>query len=77
MKRKINVTLSSELLRKIDELAGPMHSRSAVIERALRDFFRERSRRKMHSRDVRRINAAADYLNREAADVLHYQAPRK
>jgi len=48
-------------------------SRSAVIEQVLRSYFRERARRKVHARDLELINAAADRLNREAADVLEYQ----
>jgi len=44
-----------------------------LIERVLRAYFRERARWKIHSRDLERINAAADRLNAEAADVLEYQ----
>lgn len=35
--------------------------------------FRERQRRKMNMRDLKRINASADRLNTEAEDVLKYQ----
>lgn len=37
-------------------------------------FFRERRRRSLYARDLDRINAAADRLNREAEEVLEYQA---
>ena len=47
---------------------------SGKIERVLRNYFRERSRRKIHARDLERINAAAERLNSEAAEVLKYQA---
>ncbi len=47
---------------------------SGKIERVLRNYFRERSRRKIHARDLERINAAAERLNSEAAEVLEYQA---
>ena len=73
MKEKTSITLSSDLLTKVDRLAGSKLSRSAFIERVLRNYFRERSRRKMHARDLERINAAADRLNSEAEDVLEYQ----
>jgi metal-responsive CopG/Arc/MetJ family transcriptional regulator len=73
MKAKTSITLSSDLLAKVDQLAGSRISRSALIERVLRDYLRERRRRKIHARDLERINAAADWLNREAADVLGYQ----
>ena len=74
MKEKTSITLSSEVLAKIDDLAGAKLSRSAFIERVLRIYFRDRSRRKIHARDLERINAAADRLNSEAEDVLTYQS---
>jgi metal-responsive CopG/Arc/MetJ family transcriptional regulator len=77
MKEKTSITLSSDVLAKIDQLAGAKASRSAFIERVLRGYFRERARRKTHARDLERINAAADRLNLEAADVLAYQAAEK
>jgi metal-responsive CopG/Arc/MetJ family transcriptional regulator len=74
MKEKTSITLSSDVLAKVDDLAGSKISRSALIEDILRGYFRERSRRKTHARDLERINAAADRLNSEAADVMEYQA---
>jgi metal-responsive CopG/Arc/MetJ family transcriptional regulator len=76
MKEKISVTLSSNILARIDHLAGPKLSRSVFIERVLRIYFREGARRKMHARDLERINAAADRLNAEADEVLAYQASK-
>lgn len=74
MKRKISLTLSSDLLAKIDRLTQSKYSRSAVIEHILRLHFRQMPRRKIHARDLERINAAAVRLNAEAQDVLTYQA---
>jgi len=74
MKEKTSITLSSDVLAKVDRLAGSKFSRSAFIERVLRIYFRERALRKTHARDLERINAAADRLNSEAEDVLTYQA---
>jgi metal-responsive CopG/Arc/MetJ family transcriptional regulator len=74
MREKTSITLSPEVLQQVDDLAGSKRSRSAVIEQVLRHFFHQRARRRVHSRDLERINAAADRLNREAADVLEYQA---
>jgi len=74
MKEKTSITLSPDVLAKVDQLAGSRLSRSAVIEEVLRGFFRERTRRKLHARDLERINAAAVRLNAEAADVLEYQS---
>jgi len=74
MKEKTSITLSSDVLEKVDHVAGSKVSRSAFIERVLRNYFRRRNRRAQHARDLERINAAADRLNVEAADVLEYQA---
>jgi metal-responsive CopG/Arc/MetJ family transcriptional regulator len=74
MKAKTSISLSSDLPAKIDHLAGSKISRSALIEHVLRNYFRERTCRKTHARDLQRINAAADRLNAEAAEVLEYQA---
>ena len=58
----------------IDRVAGSRQSRSAFIERVLREFLRERARAAVQARDLERINGAAGRLNAEAADVLEYQA---
>jgi len=76
MKKRISITLSSDVLEKVDRLVGSKYSRSALIERVLRLYFRETSRRKIHASDLERINAAASRLNLEAEDVLTYQASK-
>jgi len=73
MKEKTSITLSADLLAQVDDMAGSKLSRSAFIEQVLRGYFRERGRRKIHARDLERINAASDRLNSEVADVLEYQ----
>src|SRR5258708_21043735 len=75
MKKKTSITLSSDILARVDQVAGSKSSRSAFIENVLRNYFRERSKRRIHARDLERINAAADRLNSEAAEVLNHQAP--
>jgi metal-responsive CopG/Arc/MetJ family transcriptional regulator len=75
MKEKTSITLSSDLLVEVDRNAGSARSRSAFIEGVLRDYFKEKVRQAIHQRDLELINANADYLNREAMDVLRYQAP--
>jgi len=70
MMTKTSITLSPDILAKVDNLAGSKLSRSALIEQVLRNYFRERARRRMQARDLERINAAADRLNSEAAEVL-------
>jgi metal-responsive CopG/Arc/MetJ family transcriptional regulator len=76
MKVRMSITLCSEVLAKVDHLAGSKVSRSETIERVLRLHFRQRSRRQMHVRDLKRINAAAARLNSEAEDVLTYYGPK-
>lgn len=73
MKEKTSVTLSPEVLAGIDRLAGTKHSRSAVIERVLRRYLREKARTATQARDLALLNDAADNLNLEALDVLDYQ----
>jgi metal-responsive CopG/Arc/MetJ family transcriptional regulator len=75
MKQKTSITLSKDILKQLDRLAGSRFSRSATIERVLRKYFRERTRASLHARDLQRINEAADELNSEATDVLGYEAP--
>ena len=77
MKEKTSITLSQDVLAKVDRQIGSGASRSAFIELVLRDYFRQRDRRQMHERDLRLINKAADRLNLEAAEVLEYQASEK
>jgi hypothetical protein len=74
MHERISLTPSSGVLANVDRLASSKLSRSEVIERILRLHFRQRSRRKVHVRDLERVNAAATRLNLEAEDVLTYQA---
>jgi len=73
MKEKTSITLSDEVLRKIDRLAGSSRSRSAFIENVLRRYLLERERAAVQARDLERINRAAEQLNSEAAEVMEYQ----
>jgi len=73
MKRKIVISISSDVLARVDLIAGSKLSRSAVIERILRLHFKAVPNREIHVRDFARINAAASRLNSEAEDVLAFQ----
>jgi metal-responsive CopG/Arc/MetJ family transcriptional regulator len=73
MKKKVSITLPADVLAKVDQLAGSRHSRSAIIEVVLQDYLRQRERADADAQDLELINAAADRLNFEAADVLDYQ----
>jgi metal-responsive CopG/Arc/MetJ family transcriptional regulator len=73
MKEKTSITLSKDLLARVDRLAGSKQSRSAFIERVLRKYFKDRRRASIHARDLGLINQAAERLNQEAEEVLEYQ----
>ncbi|HEX4422195.1 MAG TPA: ribbon-helix-helix domain-containing protein [Kofleriaceae bacterium] len=72
MKVKASITLSSEVLEAIDELAKSSN-RSEVIEQALRDFLAARARAARDARDLEIMNKHADAYNQETADLLSYQ----
>jgi metal-responsive CopG/Arc/MetJ family transcriptional regulator len=73
VKEKTSITLSTDVLAGIDQLAGSKHSRSSFIERVLRSYLRQRARAQVQARDLDRLNQAAHKLNAEAADVIEYQ----
>ena len=73
MKVKTSVTLSEELIRAIDALSSQYGTRSALIERAVRDFLATAAQRQREARDLEILNRRAEARNAEAADVLSYQ----
>ncbi|HJT71454.1 MAG TPA: ribbon-helix-helix protein, CopG family [Terriglobales bacterium] len=73
MKQKTSITLSREVLVGIDRVAGAKHSRSAIIEVALREYLKRRKRAQIYEHDLKILNEAADRLNAEMEDVLRYQ----
>ena len=74
MKEKTSITLSREALAGIDRIAGSKYSRSAVIERAVRRYLKERERASIYAHDLEILNRAADRLGAEAEETLEYQA---
>jgi metal-responsive CopG/Arc/MetJ family transcriptional regulator len=73
MKVKTSITLSEDLLKVMSEYAEEYKNRSEFIEEAIRAFIKQLIRRQQDARDLEIINRRAEYLNREAADVLTYQ----
>jgi metal-responsive CopG/Arc/MetJ family transcriptional regulator len=69
MKAKTSLTLSEDVVKSLDKLAGPKVSRSAFIEKILRDFVSRRA-----VRDLAAINRHAAQLNVEMSDALSFQA---
>jgi metal-responsive CopG/Arc/MetJ family transcriptional regulator len=74
MKEKTSITLSKEVLRAIDRMAGSKQSRSAFIEAVLAQYLRKQARAQIEARDLELINKATDEMSAEVEDVLRYQA---
>ena len=74
MKLKTSLTLSEDLVDKLDRLAGPHVSRSSFVEKILRDFVDGRARARRVAREAAAINRHAAKLNAEMKDALSFQA---
>ena len=73
MKVKTSLTLSEDLIRRIDEEFGGHKNRSEFIEKAVRDYIEREIRKEKDLKDLAILNKKAARLNREAEDVLSYQ----
>ncbi len=73
MKVKTSITLSKDIIEKIDSLTESYGNRSALIEKAVRDLIAAREKLDRDQSDLEIINKQADTLNSEAIDVLSYQ----
>ena len=73
MKVKTSITLSPDVLKTIDRLAGRRSNRSRVIETAVIEFVKRRDRVARDARELALLNLAADTLNAEMADILRDQ----
>ncbi len=74
MKTKTSITISSSLLAEIDRRTGKSGSRSAFVEGVLLAYLKANARRASQARDRELLDGASERLNREALDVLEYQA---
>lgn len=72
-KAKTSVTISRTLLAAADDVAGTS-GRSALIERALRQYLRRLVRRARHERELSLIDLHAEKLNAGAAQAIADQA---
>ena len=72
MKIKTSLSLSEDLIARIDELSG-RKNRSDFVEKALLDYLERQRRKERDVKDLAIINKKAGKLNREAEDVLSYQ----
>jgi metal-responsive CopG/Arc/MetJ family transcriptional regulator len=75
MKKKVTITLSAELLAKIDRHIHGRCSRSAFVECVLWKYFKARAREAVNTRDLELINAHSEYLAQETRDLDQFQAP--
>jgi metal-responsive CopG/Arc/MetJ family transcriptional regulator len=73
MKAKTSLTLSEDLIAKLDKLAGPKISRSAYVEQILREFVERRVQARKDARQIAAINRHAADLNAEMSDALSFQ----
>jgi metal-responsive CopG/Arc/MetJ family transcriptional regulator len=73
MKVKASISLSEDLIKAIDKLAGPHNNRSEFVERALWTYISQMARKEQNAKDLAIINRHAHRLNQEASDVLAYQ----
>jgi metal-responsive CopG/Arc/MetJ family transcriptional regulator len=73
MKLKTSVTLSEEVVKRLDRVKRRGESRSEAIERLLSESLAAETRRAADLRDLALINSNADALNAEAEDALTYQ----
>ena len=73
MKVKTSITLSDDVLERIDRRGGQFKNRSVFLEVAAKAFLAQLEREELNVRDLEIINRQADRLNAEASDVLAYQ----
>ncbi len=73
MKIKTSLSLSEDLISRIDELSG-RKNRSDYIEKALLEYLERQMQKERDRKDLDIINKKAKKLNQEAEDVLSYQA---
>ena len=66
------VSLPKDLLDQANQM-DKNEQISDVIETALREFVKRKTRAERDKRELEIINANADKLNEEALDVLEYQ----
>src|SRR5260370_41252034 len=72
-KAKASITLSGNLLKVIDSLAGSAQ-RSAWIERAVQSYASRQLKERRRERALVLLNRHADALNAEGDDSATYQA---
>lgn len=72
MKIKTSVSLSSQVLDQVSIHASD-GERSEFIEKALWNYLESINKMERNMSDLKKINASAEYFNKEALDTLEYQ----
>src|SRR6202789_4748401 len=72
-KAKASITLSGNLLKVIDSLAGAAQ-RSAWIERAVQSYAARQLKERRRERELALLNRQGDALNAEGDDSASYHA---
>lgn len=73
LKAKASVSISGNLLKVIDTLAGA-EQRSAWIERAVRAYAKRELKARRRDRELELLNRHAEGLNAEGDDSARFQA---
>jgi metal-responsive CopG/Arc/MetJ family transcriptional regulator len=73
MKKKTSITLSDDLLVKIDKNLGNFKNRSNFLENAAKNYLEQLSRSESDRRDRKIIDRKAAAMNKEAEAVLDFQ----
>ncbi|MEK6699787.1 MAG: ribbon-helix-helix protein, CopG family [Nitrospirota bacterium] len=74
MKIKTSVALDEGLMKTIDKEFGGRKNRSQLIEEAVKEYVERRIHINRDLADLEILNKKSDKLNKEAADVLLFQA---
>jgi metal-responsive CopG/Arc/MetJ family transcriptional regulator len=74
MKVKTSITISRNVLNEIDLIISKSGNRSLFIEEAVKNYLMHKKRAVRNKNDLEIINRSADELNKEAGDILSYQA---
>lgn len=74
MKIKTSITLSEDLFKELDNYLDEVNNRSLFIEKALLFYLESIRKKQRNKNDFEKINKLSESLNKEAVDVLLYQA---
>lgn len=73
MKVKTSVTLSTDVLKAMEQVSDQYKNRSEFLETAAWALLAQVRRAQRNAKDLALLNTHATRLNREADDVLAYQ----